>query len=107
MMKRGLYVNEQRTDHSIFARALVYCLGAHRGRDFNWSDPQLELALRPHWYAGCPPPQQRIPAGGVLSVGCSPDCGEYLGICAEIEIGGERYLIPRIMSLEENMHISH
>ena len=36
------------------------------------------------------PPQQRIPAGGVLSVGCSPDCGEYLGICAEIEIGGER-----------------
>lgn len=55
-----------------------------------WSDPQLELALRPHWYAGCPPPQQRIPAGGVLSVGCSPDCGEYLGICAEIEIGGER-----------------
>ena len=28
--------------------------------------------------------------GGVLSVGCSPDCGEYLGICAEIEIGGER-----------------
>ena len=30
------------------------------------------------------------PAGGVLSVGCSPDCGEYLGICAEIEIGGER-----------------
>ena len=66
------------------------CLGAHRGRDFNWSDPQLELALRPHWYAGCPPPQQRIPAGGVLSVGCSPDCGEYLGICAEVEIGGER-----------------
>ena len=42
MMKRGLYVNEQRTDHSIFARALVYCLGAHRGRDFigatrNWN----------------------------------------------------------------------
>lgn len=84
MMKRGLYVNEQRTDHSIFARALVYCLGAHRGRDFNWSDPQLELALRPHWYAGCPPPQQRIPAGGVLSVGCSPDCGEYLGISLEV-----------------------
>ena len=51
MMKRGLYVNEQRTDHSIFARALVHCLGAHRGRDFDWSDPQLELALRPHWYA--------------------------------------------------------
>ena len=88
--KGGVSVNEQRTDHSIFTRALVHCLGAHRGRDFVWSDPQLELALRPHWYAGCPPPQQRIPAGGVLSVGCSPDCGEYLGICAEIEIGGER-----------------
>ena len=28
MMKRGLYVNEQRTDHNIFARALVHCLGA-------------------------------------------------------------------------------
>ena len=27
-------------------------------------------------------------AGGVLSVGCPPDCGEYLGICAEVEIGG-------------------
>ena len=31
---------------------------------------------------------QRIPAGGGLSVGCPPDCGEYLGICAEVEIGG-------------------
>ena len=90
MMKRGLYVNEQRTDHNIFARALVHCLGAHRGRDFNWGDPQLELALRPHWYAGCPPPQQRIPACGFLPVGWPPDCGEYLGICAEIEIEGER-----------------
>ena len=28
--------------------------GAHRGRDFNWGDPQLELALRPHWYARMP-----------------------------------------------------
>ncbi len=25
----------------------MHCLGAHRGRDFDWSDPQLELALRP------------------------------------------------------------
>ena len=89
MMKRGVYVTEQRTDHSIFARALVYCLGAHRGRDFNWSDQQQELALRPHWYAECPPPQQRIPAGGVLPVGPPPDRGEYLGICAEIDIEGE------------------
>ena len=24
------------------------------------------------------------------SAGCPLDCGEYLGICAEIEIGGER-----------------
>ena len=32
--------------------------------------------------------QQRIPAGGVLPAGCPPDCGEYLGICAEVEIGG-------------------
>ena len=88
MMKRGLYVNEQRTDHNIFARALVHCLGAHRGRDFNWGDPQLELALRPHWYAGCPPPQQRIPAGGVLPAGRPFDRGEHLGICAEIEIRG-------------------
>ena len=84
----GVSVNEQRTDHNIFARVLVHCLGAHRGRDFNWGDPQLELALRPHWYAGCPSTQQRIPACGFLSVGCPPDCGEYLGICAEIEIGG-------------------
>ena len=29
MMERGLYVNEQRADHSIFAGALVHCLGAH------------------------------------------------------------------------------
>ena len=90
MMKRGLSVNEQRTDHSIFARALVHCLGAHRGRDFNWSDLQLELALRPHRYTGCPSTQQRIPAGGFLSAGCPLDCGEHLGICTEIEIGGER-----------------
>ena len=89
-VKRGGSVNEQRTDHSIFARALVHCLGAHRGRDFNWSDPQLELALRPHRHTGCPSTQQRIPACGFLSVGCPLDCGEYLGICAEIEIGGER-----------------
>lgn len=88
--KGGVSVNEQRTDHSIFTRALVHCLGAHRSRDFNWSDPQLELALRPHWYARCPSTQQRIPACGFLSVGCPPDCGEYLGICAEIEIEGER-----------------
>ena len=53
-------------------------------------DPQLELALRPHWYAGCPPPQQRIPACGFLPAGRSSDCSEYLGICAEIEIEGER-----------------
>ena len=26
----------------------------------------------------------------VSFVGCPPDRGEYLGICAEIEIGGER-----------------
>ena len=86
----GVSVNEQRTDHSIFTRALVYCLGAHRGRDFNWSDPQLELALRPHWYAGCPSTQQRIPACGFLPAGRPFDRGEYLGICAEIEIEGER-----------------
>ena len=88
--KGGVSVNEQRTDHSIFTRALVHCLGAHRGRDFVWSDPQLELALRPHWYAGCPSTQQRIPACGVLPAGCPPDRGEHLGICTEIEIGGER-----------------
>ena len=81
-------LNEQRADHSIFTGALVHCLGAHRGRDFDWGDPQLELALRPHWYAGCPSTQQRIPACGFLSAGRPPDCGEYLGICAEIEIGG-------------------
>ena len=49
---------------------------------------QLELALRPHWYAGCPPPRQRIPAGGFLPAGRPPDYSEYLGICAEIEVGG-------------------
>ena len=88
--KGGASVNEQRTDHSIFTRALVHCLGAHRGRDFVWSDPQLELALQSHWYARCPPPQQRIPAGGVLPAGRPFDRGEHLGICAEIEIEGER-----------------
>ena len=41
----GIYVNEPRTDHSILAGTLVYCLGDHRGRDFDWSSPQLELAL--------------------------------------------------------------
>ena len=39
-------------------------------------------------YAGCPPPQQRIPACGVLPAGCPPDRGEHLGICAKVEIGG-------------------
>ena len=68
---------------------VVILIGAIR--NWNWlCDPQLELALRPHWYAGCPPPQQRIPACGVLSTGCPPDRSEHLGICTEIEIGGER-----------------
>ena len=68
---------------------------------------QITAFLQEHWYIAsvligaviligairnwnwlCAPPQQRIPAGGVLSVGCPPDCGEYLGICAEVEIGG-------------------
>ena len=89
MMERGLYVNEQRADYGFFTGALVYCLGNHRCSDFDRSDPQLELALRPHRYAGCPPPRQGIPAGGFLFVGCPPDRGEYLGTCAEIEIGGE------------------
>ena len=42
------------------------------------------------WYAGCLSPQQRIPACGFLPAGRPPDCGKYLGICAEIEVGGER-----------------
>ena len=88
MMERGLYVKEQRADYGFFTGALVHCLSGHRGRDFDWSGPQLELALRPHWYAGCPPPQQRIPACGVLPAGCPPDRGEHLGICAKVEIGG-------------------
>ena len=54
MMERGLYVNEQRADYGFFTGALVYCLGNHRCSDFDRSDPQLELALRPHRYAGCP-----------------------------------------------------
>ena len=47
MMERGLYVNEQRADYGFFTGALVYCLGNHRCSDFDRSDPQLELALRP------------------------------------------------------------
>ena len=27
---------------------------------------------------------------GFLPAGPPPDCGEYLGICSEIEVGGER-----------------
>ena len=57
---------------------VVILIGAIR--NWNW--------LCDHWYAGCPPPQQRIPACGFLSAGCPLDCGEYLGICAEIEIRG-------------------
>ena len=30
------------------------------------------------------------PTGGFLPAGRSSDCSEYLGICAEIEIEGER-----------------
>jgi len=57
-------------------------------RNWNGGDPQLELPLRPPWSAGCPPPRQRIPAGGFLPAGRPPDYSEYLGICAEIEVGG-------------------
>ena len=39
---------------AFFARALVHCFGAHRSRDFNWGDPQLELALRPPLVRGMP-----------------------------------------------------
>lgn len=86
--KGGVSVNEQRTDHSFFAGTLVYCRSDHWGRDFDWSDPQLELALRPHRDTGCLPPQQRIPAGGFLPAWCPSDRGEHLGICAEIAIKG-------------------
>ena len=41
--------------YGFFAGALVYCLSDHWGRDFDWSNPQLELALRPHWQAGFSP----------------------------------------------------
>ena len=44
-----------------------------------WSDPQLELALRSHRYAGCLPPWQGIPAGDILPAGRPIDCSEYLG----------------------------
>ena len=87
MMERGLYVNEQRADYGFFTGALVYCLGNHRCSDFDRSDPQLELALRSHRYAGCLPPWQRIPAGDIFPAGCSIDCSEYLGIYAEIKEG--------------------
>ena len=53
-----------------------------------WLNSELELDVRPYRYAGCPPPQQRIPACGVLPAGCPPDRGEHLGICAKVEIGG-------------------
>ena len=72
---------------------------------------QITAFLQEHWYIAsvligavilfgairnwnwlCDPTgtQQRIPACGFLPAGCPLDCGEYLGICAEIEIGGER-----------------
>jgi len=73
---------------SSFARVLVHCLGAQRVRDFNWGDSLLELVLQPHWYAGCPSTQHMIPAGGVLSVVCPPDCGDYRVIFAEIDLRG-------------------
>ena len=67
---------------------VVILIGAIR--NWNWLCDPTGTRDAHRWYAGCPPPRQRIPAGGVLSVGCPPDCGEYLGICAEIEIEGER-----------------
>ena len=90
MMESGLYVNEQRADYGFFTGALELGDPDHRRCPADWGHYELELALRPHWYARCPSTQQRIPACGFLSVGCPPDCGEYLGICAEIEIEGER-----------------
>ena len=50
-------------------------------RNWNWlCDPTGTRDAHRH--------SRGYPAGGVLSVGCPPDCGEYLGICAEVEIGG-------------------
>ena len=72
---------------------------------------QITAFLQEHWYIAsvligvviligairnwnwlCDPTgtRERIPAYGFLSVGCSPDCGEHLGICAEIEVGGSK-----------------
>ena len=49
-------------------------------RNWNWlCDPTGTRDAHRH---------SRIPACGFLSAGCPPDCGEYLGICAEVEIGG-------------------
>ena len=70
---------------------------------------QITAFLQEHWYIAsvligavilfgairnwnwlCDPTGTRDAACGFLSAGCPLDCGEYLGICAEIEIGGER-----------------
>ena len=69
---------------------------------------QITAFLQEHWYIAsviigaviligairnwnwlCDPTGTRD-AHRFLFVGCPPDRGEYLGICAEIEIGGER-----------------
>ena len=79
---------QQRADHGFFTGALVSCLSDHWGRDFDWSNPQLELALRPYRQAGFSPLWTRLPAGDFLPAGCPSDRGEHLGICAEIAIKG-------------------
>ena len=43
---------------------------------FNWGDPQLELALRPHRQAGLPPLWPRLPAGDILLAGDRADCDQ-------------------------------
>ena len=85
---KGVSVNEQWTDHSILQEhwyiawvligAVDFLIGAIR--NWNWlCDPTGTRDAHRH---------SRGYRRGFLSAGCPPDCGEYLGICAEIEIGG-------------------
>lgn len=59
------------------------------------SEPKLELALRPHRSAGFSPLWAWFSEGNFLSVGCSPDRGEHLGLCAEMEVEDLSYASRR------------
>lgn len=82
-----------------FYKSVLYCLGAHRNRNFVWSDPRLEQLCDP-LVRGMPIRLTAgIPACGFLPAGRLLIVSRVSGVIAEIEVGGEKTMMTEISHL--------